>query len=112
MAEVVQHVPSFLNSEEFGIISPYDVAAILQGGCNSGAWMPAVTYSTATKILDKHEDEILNLIEGCGPFSFDPGKDSLGGFRCKLVSCAVEAWCSAVESLLEESLEAIQPEIQ
>lgn len=110
VAEILGNVPNFLNSDTFGIITPYDVAGILQGGCASGSWMPAVTYGTATGILLEHESEVLDLIEGYGAFTFDPENESLGGFHCKLVSCGVEIWCAGVEEKLIEALEALDTE--
>jgi hypothetical protein len=41
-------VPDWVQSD----ISPYDVAAIVQGGCASGAYMPAVTYYTARNTMN------------------------------------------------------------
>ena len=45
-------------------ISPSDVAAIVQGGCASGAYMPAVTYYDATQTMNEHGDDILQYIHG------------------------------------------------
>ena len=44
-------------------LSPADVAAIIQGGCASGAYMPAVTYHKALATMDMHGDEIFDFLE-------------------------------------------------
>ena len=53
-------VPAWIESD----ISPHDVAAIYQGGCDSGAYMPAVTYSDAKATMAKHGDDVLQYIDG------------------------------------------------
>lgn len=39
------------------------IAAICHGGCASGAYMPAVTYSQALRTMGEHGDEVLKYIE-------------------------------------------------
>lgn len=46
-----------------GDVSPCDVAAIIQGGCMSGAYMPAVTHYDAGQTMAKHGDDVLGYIE-------------------------------------------------
>ena len=43
-------------------LSPYDIAAINQGGCASGAYMPAVTYYQATKTMAEHGNDAIDLM--------------------------------------------------
>ena len=44
-------------------LTPYDIAAINQGGCASGAYMPAVTYHQAREIMNEHGDDVLDYIQ-------------------------------------------------
>jgi hypothetical protein len=44
-------------------LSPYDIAAINQGGCASGAYMPAVTYHAAALTMSDHGDDVLQYIQ-------------------------------------------------
>ena len=73
----------------------YDVKSIQQGGCASGAFMPAVTYYTAKQIMAEHGDDILDYI---GDIYAEPvaieQDESWGSFNCRVVSMAVEMWCS------------------
>lgn len=89
-------------------ISPSDVAAIVQGGCASGAYMPAVTYHNALAVMHEHGDEVLQYIEDAGiGFEFGAIEDqSWAGLACKCLSAAVELWASSVEG----ELEAFEPE--
>jgi hypothetical protein len=45
-------------------ISPSDIAAILQGGCARGAYMPAVTYRKALATMAEHGDDVLDYVQG------------------------------------------------
>ena len=85
-----------------GDISPADVAAIVQGGCASGAYMPAVTYYTAAKTMHEHGDDVLQYIEDAlGELPSVAGQ-GWSQMACTYLSCAVELWASSVESQLEE----------
>jgi len=87
-------------------ITPYDVAAILQGGCASGAYMPAVTYYQAIKTMGEHGDDILDYIRDIVGEIMWPGADeSWGSMACYFVSTAVELWASSVEDDLESKLD-------
>lgn len=89
-------------------ITPADVAAILQGGCASGAYMPAVRYSTALETMADHGDNVLQYIEdACGELP-DVSGESWAGMACKYVSAAVELWAAGVESELDDMLDAIE----
>ena len=91
-------VPVWIDQE----ITPYDIAAICQGGCASGAYMPAVTYHKALKTMNDHSDEILNYIEECfGEVPEPPSDTSWEGRACYYVSSAVELWAYSLESELE-----------
>lgn len=92
-------VPAWIEQD----ITPYDCMAIAQGGCNSGAYMPAVTYSTARETMAKHGDEIIAFIESDGfPVpAYDPEADTWSGFCCKVHSTAVELWVAKIMPALE-----------
>ena len=84
-------------------LSGTDIAAVIQGGCASGAWMPAVTYWQSAEILQKYEDEILELLAHAGvdmAMLISAEQDNRESYRdlgCKLVSAAVEIWCCRFE---------------
>ncbi len=78
-------------------ISPYDVIAITQGGCASGAYMPAVTYYRAAHTMAKHGDDVLDYItDNLGELPAIPSDTSWSGLACLYLSCAVELWAGAV----------------
>ena len=78
------------------------VRAIIQGGCSSGAYMPAVTYFTARQTMNEYGDEVLESLDG----NIELGAEFLGqswsGMAVYLLSCAVELWASYIENQLEE----------
>jgi len=81
-----------------------DIEAILQGGCSSGAYMPAVTYKTALKTMNDHGDEILDYIENSGLEISGAdllGQGSWAGMACYIVSIAVELWASQTQNEIE-----------
>ena len=87
-------------------ISVYDIAAIVQGGCASGAYMPAVTYYQASKTMSEHGDAVLDYIMEHGmEVSFDINEDSWDGFACKVLSLAVDLWACTIEEELIELIE-------
>lgn len=97
-------VPAWIDQD----ISPYDVAAICQGGCASGAYMPAVTYYTAAKIMGEHGDDVLDYInENYSGIPGIAGNESWSGLAVHFLSTAVEIWAgeamSELEGLSEES---------
>ncbi len=92
-------VPAWISQD----ISPSDVAAILQGGCASGAYMPAVTYHQALETMKEHGDDVLQYIEDAlGELPTPAKSESWSGLACFYLSCAVELWASSVESELEQ----------
>lgn len=99
-------VPKWIDQD----ITPADVAAIVQGGCDSGAYMPAVTYYRAQQTMDEHEHEILDYLESvyASPLNdlvnFSSRELSWSGLACLLVSRAVEFWAaSALEQYTEQN---------
>ena len=41
------------------------IAAVYEGGCESGAYMPAVTCHQAAKTMAEYGDDVLQFIEDC-----------------------------------------------
>ena len=82
-------------------ISPSQVAAIVQGGCDSGAYMPAVTYHQALETMNQHGDDVLQYVEDSG-FNMTPPVTSWAGIACYYLSCAVEQWANDAYATLED----------
>jgi hypothetical protein len=94
-------VPAWIKQD----ITAADVAAILQGGCASGAYMPAVTCHQALQTMNEHGDDVMDYIEdtlGELP-SAEPG--SWAGLACHYLSQAVELWAGSIEDELLKALE-------
>lgn len=75
-----------------------DLAAIIEGGCESGAYMPAVVYAKARETMAEHGDDVLDYLDRAHgldecAFVLDSGQ-SWDGFACRVLSAAVEAWAS------------------
>ena len=88
-----------------GDLTGYDTAAINQGGCMSGAFMPAVTYRIAEEIMVSHGDQMLDLIEegsGLALADLAVGQTSVGGLACLICSLAVELWCGQFDGSWED----------
>lgn len=100
-------VPAWIDQD----ISGSTLAAIVQGGCASGAYMPAVTYHSALATMGEHGDDVLEYIEGAmgEPPQPDAG-ESWSGLACFYLSVAVELWASSVEDQVREALEGAQNE--
>ena len=82
-------------------ITVADVVAIAEGGCASGAYMPAVTYHEARKTMHEHGDEVLEYLGDLGAFEFG---DSFtwSEIAVHFLSCAVEWWaCTIFHKLCE-----------
>ena len=81
-------------------LSPADIAAINQGGCASGAYMPAVTYYDAAQTMAEHGDDVLQYIEDTyGELPQIKTGESWAGMACFYLSCAVEMFCSTYQHL-------------
>lgn len=82
------------------------VAAIIQGGCASGAYMPAVTYYIASQTMAKHGDEVLEyIVEKLGELPEVPKGESWSGISVFFLSYAVELYCQSIEEELEQAIE-------
>ena len=78
------------------------VQAVLQGGCASGAYMPAVTYYTASQTMGSHGTAITEYIEEqIGETPTMGSDDSWDSYQCTLCSYAVELWCSRFADVLD-----------
>lgn len=100
IVERLQDQPEWL-LELGGIDSFCTVQAVNQGGCASGAYMPAVTYWEASKLMSEWGDEVVEYI-GWEIVDMPPiGGDSWGSYCCTLVSCAIELWCGQFEGLYD-----------
>lgn len=96
-------VPSWIEQN----ISAYDIAAIVQGGCASGAYMPAVTYHQANQTMADWGDYVLQYIQDTlGELPEIPSDSSWSGIAVLYLSTAVELWASSVYAQLEEIHEA------
>ena len=74
-------------------MSPYDMAAIEQGGCESGAYMPAVTYYDARKTMSEYGNDVLEYISDVtGELPQPPSDVSWDGMAVFYLSIAVELW--------------------
>ena len=75
-----------------------DIHAIQQGGCESGAYMPAVTYNTARDVMHKYGGEIVEYIQDAIGELPAPNESTTWGHICtQYYSLAVELWCSQFE---------------
>lgn len=93
-------VPDWIEQD----ITPNQVAAICQGGCDSGAYMPAVTYRDALETMAEHGGDVFDYLEESGYFTY-PNLFSWCGFACHFLSSAVDLWASGVADEIETKLE-------
>lgn len=94
LKDLGHEVPAWIDQD----ITGSTVCAIRQGGCASGAYVPAVTYSTANDIMAKHGDEVLQYIEDCYDGLPDvPRGSSWCGLAVFYLSYAIECWASQFE---------------
>ena len=85
-------VPQWINQD----ISPADIAAINQGGCESGAYMPAVSYYQARETMSEHGDDVTDyLIDHLGELPTpDDSVDDWSRLAVFYLSQAVELWAA------------------
>lgn len=96
------HVPAWIDQE----ITGATIAAICQGGCDSGAYMPAVTYHEALETMSEHGDDVLAYIEDFRDVALTHPKGiSWSGMACFYLSFAVEIWAHGAADELVEALE-------
>ena len=84
----------------------YDhVMAILQGGCDSGAYMPSVTYHIASDVMSAHGDAVLAYLDDYGitdEVSLYKTGDSWSMIAVRALSLAVETWASRIYDAYED----------
>ena len=84
------------------------VAAIYQGGCESGAYMPAVRYYDALRTMDAHGDDVLQYLEDYDsdilPRLVRPGM-SWAGIAVAFVATATDIWAFGIADELADALE-------
>ena len=91
-------VPNWIDQD----VDVSTVRAILQGGCSSGAYMPAVTYHSARNTMNEHGDEVLQYIEDTlGEVPAPNQSESWSGIAVHYLSLAVELWASSVEAEID-----------
>lgn len=93
-------IPKWIDQD----ITPYHVHNINLGGCESGAYMPSVTYATASETMDQHGNEVLDYIEkhkGCLP-PLESGV-SWEGIAVHFLSHAVELWAKKIAQELDNA---------
>lgn len=94
-------VPAWIDNQ----ITAADIAAICEGGCASGAYMPAVTYSDALETMNDHGDQVLQYLEDTLGDIPTPKEDfSWAGLACFYLSSAVELWASGVSEELADAI--------
>ena len=97
-------VPSWIDQD----ISLDDIRNILQGGCASGAYMPAVTDYQALATMEECGNDVLQYIEDAIGELPDVSGESWSGMACKYLSCAVELWCASVQDETESALQELE----
>ena len=96
-------VPPWIEAD----ISPATIVAIVQGGCESGAYMPAVTYCDALDTMSKHGDWVFDYLADHLSateklFVEDLENMSWSGLACRFLSHAVELWALDAYTALKE----------
>jgi len=91
-------VPQWIDQD----ISPSQIEAIYEGGCASGAYMPAVTYYTARQTMGEYGDEVLQYLQDeLGELPRPRNDKSWSGLALFYLRCAVEAWAASAKYQLE-----------
>jgi hypothetical protein len=100
-------IPAWIEQD----ITVCDVRAICQGGCASGAYMPAVMYFEAKQTMAQHGEDIFDfIIDRLGESALDNDFTGFGMKCCAWVCAAVELWAAEALSLIEELEEEMDEE--
>lgn len=92
-------IPEWIESD----ICAMTIASICNGGCDSGAYMPAVTYYQALRTMSDHGDDVLQYIQDAiGEIPQPRSDESWAGMACHYLSYAVELWAFYIMSQLEQ----------
>jgi hypothetical protein len=98
-------VPMWMKNPDTGDFPTVaDIQAILEGGCDSGAWMPAVTYYDAKRIMAEHGDEICEYLDECvfGNAELKLSDETWGNFCVRMLSAAIERKAALMRYRLED----------
>ena len=96
IAELVD-IPAFIDDD----LTACQVAAIIQGGCASGAYMPAVSYCQARATMNEHGDEVLQYIEDYyDELPKVPNGSSWSQIAVFYLSLAVDLWAASIRDEL------------
>ena len=88
----LDEIPAWIDQN----ITPYDIAGICEGGCASGAYMPAVVYDQALDTMGRHGDAVLDYLEDAlGELPAPTARESWSGMASHFLSAAVELWAQA-----------------
>jgi hypothetical protein len=91
-------IPDWIESD----IAASTIASIVQGGCNSGAYMPAVTYQIAVREMAQHGDDVLDyILDYMGDIPPPDKNENWSGMACFYLSYAVELWAGDILCQLE-----------
>jgi hypothetical protein len=91
-------IPAWIEQD----ICPATIASIAQGGCNSGAYMPAVTYHSALRTMAECGDDVLQYInDQISELPAPSADESWSGMACFYLSTAVELWAGDIMCQLE-----------
>jgi hypothetical protein len=107
--------PEWLNN--LGTIdSLEELQAISQGGCASGAYMPAVTYHIAREAVfndDSISEYAIDFLEEIGSTESlaNHAKEGISAYCVYLCSVAVESWVNSVEQEVNDFIEGLTNEI-
>ena len=94
LASLLFDVPIWIESD----ITLGQMKSIVQCGCASGAYMPAVTYHEAMETMKDHGDDVLEYIENSlGEVPTPSEIGSWSGLAVYFLSCAVELWATQVD---------------
>ena len=91
----MQNQPSWIKED----LDQDDINSICRGGCESGAYMPAVTYWQAIETMGEHGDDVMQYIDDqLGLEAIDAPKETTWGqLACYYLSVAVELWAMSHE---------------
>jgi hypothetical protein len=85
-------------------ITVYTVEAILHSGCDSGAYMPAVTYWDAKQTMSQQGDEITGFLHDHDYSVSIISDDTWGEICVRFLSAAVSLWCANVIDEINDKL--------
>lgn len=104
--EARQHVevPAFIEQD----ITCSQIAAIIHGGCESGAYMPAATYGQALETMQEHHHAVWDLLENYdalqAPESDSRAMMGWANLAVYFLSMAVDLWALSVEEQLTDAV--------